>query len=223
MAKVWKTPGYRERQAARDAARKETVRQWRTVISDTTFPPLPTAPPPLPPVTETPLLQPKFKTMFKTKAPVERTDRFLNRYPKEWVYVKPDASIRGLACCGVKELDGIQTYHAFYRYELDSSYLVAREFIRIEPWELVQIVKNAYRGEFFGRDRPFIIFTDNHHNPFNEKGNAGQNLLEYILAHKLGQVFRTGRHLNGNSGNEIELFTWVVNWPALLDHTPTGD
>lgn len=156
------------------------------------------------------------------KKPV-RTDRFIESHPVKdgWTYSKPELVLnRRVQCCGVKEIHGIQHRHGLFQIGPEG-FTTASYTELVQPFEVISFVRDMYYTELNTRARPFLFFTDNHLGYEKKEPRAGQALLEYIVENKLGQVFRTGKHLNENSGARIEMFTWVVDWPQLLKFKPT--
>lgn len=150
-----------------------------------------------------------------------RTDRFAQSHPEKdgWYYACSELAPCDLMCCGVKEIHGIQGFHQLILRNRDGSVKTIESF-RIAPGDVVQAVQTWYSKKWQERTRPFLIFTENHVGYKRGEKVAGQVLAEYILKHKLGKVFRTGKDYNGNSNNRIELFTWNVDYGALLKHKP---
>lgn len=166
------------------------------------------------------MLQRVLPTKKPAPNPPARKDKFIHSHPEAegWVYSRPDLTFHGLYCCGVKELHGLQDVHRLSR---DRGTLEVQTF-RVTPEDIVARLQFYWTERWHERERPFIIFTDNHFD--YEKGEPfqGQRLTEFILEHNLGTVIRTGKHFNYNSGNKVECFTWVVNWPKVHAFSPEG-
>lgn len=78
--------------------------------------------------------------------------------------------------------------------------------------EMAQDIVNPTWGEL--RNPPaFVIFSD------AAKFGNGRRLAKYITDHKLGKVYATQPKLNLNSKNKIQVWTWSVDFPAVLKHT----
>lgn len=162
------------------------------------------------------------KGMFD-QSPVKRTDRFTESHPESdgWKFTPAPISVCGMHCCGVREIHGIQNYHTLQRWNKDGRVYDKRECFRVMPEDIVTKVIASHGTQNEGRARPFYIFIDNFDYGIEKKRKAaGQELLEYIVEHKLGKVFRTGKEMNENSGNKIECFTWVIDWAKLLKFQP---
>lgn len=61
-------------------------------------------------------------------------------------------------------------------------------------------------------DRPpaFLVFSD----AVNFKN--GRKLASYIKKNNLGALYGTQPKTNNNSGNKIQVWTWSVDWPAVI-------
>jgi len=90
--------------------------------------------------------------------------------------------VEDMSCCGVREIDGIQGQSA--------------------PLTLLDVAEHRFEED--GVNRAAYIFTD------TTDSRAGTKLAKYIKDHNLGDVIRTKARLNGNSGNRVVVWTWVV-------------
>lgn len=159
-----------------------------------------------------------FSTKNPRPTPPARTDKFIYSHPSAegWRYDPPDLSFKDMFCCGAKEFHGLQDFHRLDR----GSPVYEVQLFRITPEDVVARLQFYWAERWHERERPFIIFTDNHTGYGKGEPFQGQRLTEFILEHNLGTVVRTGKHYNGNSGNEVECFTWAVNWLKIHAFKP---
>ena len=168
--------------------------------------------------------EPRMTPRFGKKEPPPRKDKFIESHPPAdgWRFIEAPISIRGMHCCGVREIHGIQNFHVFEKGEHFQG-TFERDLIRVDAEWVVMKVKDSFAKNDERRARPVYIFTDNHDYHIDKKKGekwAGQALLEYIVENKLGKVWRTDKLLNENSGNKIECFMWAVDWGKLLKFKP---
>lgn len=158
-----------------------------------------------------------FPSEKPASSPPSRNDKFIHSHPsaKGWIYIPPDFSFKHMNCCGVKEFHGLQNRHFLRNLGIRK----VQTFL-VTPEDVVARLQFYWAERWHERERPFIIFTDNHADYTRGEPFQGQRLTEFILEHNLGTVVRTGKHYNGNSGNEVECFTWVVNWPKVHAFKP---
>lgn len=76
--------------------------------------------------------------------------------------------------------------------------LSEEQFKRVINGSLLSNTHNSFRQDYT------YIFSDTNF------GN-GSNLAKWIVNYGLGQLTETGWHLNPNSGNTINVWTWVYN------------
>ena len=94
--------------------------------------------------------------------------------------------------CGVLQLYGLSASPKTSVYEL--------------AWDIVE--------ELNWKSLPaFVIFSD------NTDRDRGRKLAAYINSHKLGKVYATQPKLNDSSGFKIQVWTWSIDWPAIVRST----
>lgn len=71
----------------------------------------------------------------------------------------------------------------------------------------VQSLVGAYQD--MSKDFEMVIFHD------AVRYGRGKKLCDFIRRHKLGKVTASKIVFNPNSDNNIQMWTWYVNWPAL--------
>lgn len=99
--------------------------------------------------------------------------------------------LHDLACCGVKELNGIS-------YDNHTPYALLLEFCK-------DFINNSDDPEF-----AHVVFTQ-----AGAKARYGINLAAYITRHKLGTIVRSAVAVNPNTSNPLVAFIWTINRPAL--------
>jgi len=90
-------------------------------------------------------------------------------------------------CCGIKELDGVETSAGAKETVLGAA----------EDWFNDDDNQGA-----------FIYFS-------TTQGDKGQNLAKYIKAESLGVVRKTSAKKNPNTGNMLTMWVWEVDKTAL--------
>lgn len=119
--------------------------------------------------------------------------------------------IRGLACCGVREISGLSWSRGR-----------AEDFMR-------EFCRREFSAEEWQRQpRAFYIFSQA--NPPNAGqvvtrydgrrrrlpvATYGDHFCAYIRGHHLGTVAETGSRRNPNSGNNVKVWVWAVDQEAL--------
>lgn len=124
--------------------------------------------------------------------------------------------LKSLHCCGLKELAGISSF-------ADPEALMI-ELVRPEvpdkpvPGQIPPEPKTLYMdlsSHGSGYEKPqvvrcaFIAFTE------ARAAGYGKKLRDYIIKHKLGTVTETENKMNTNSGNNIRVYMWGVDFAAL--------
>lgn len=119
----------------------------------------------------------------------------------EWVYAGliggNRITYREMLCCGVKELYGIQSKHA-YKNRVSAAY----QNIPVTAEEFLRKALDFIRG--MDRHRPFWIYT--------VAGDyvIGDHVKKIIEKNNLGPVFVSEPAHNYNSGNLVRVYLWTV-------------
>lgn len=101
---------------------------------------------------------------------------------------------RQIGCCGIREIDGLE-------YARDCKYALHEFLHRTKRNRL-------FRFAIFSESN----FTWNYHHGMTD---YGQKLAAYIKQHKLGKVTKSNTAQNPNSGNNVTVWIWSVDWDAL--------
>jgi hypothetical protein len=108
-------------------------------------------------------------------------------------------------CCGVRELAGIG--------EGNSSEFILRSFCN-----------EVYTNALFNEHQDITEGNEDRgnfaHVFFTQAGvgkTYGENLASYIQRHGLGNVVATPSMLNPNSGNNLKMWVWTVNWKTTAE------
>ena len=99
------------------------------------------------------------------------------------------ASLNGLSCCGVREIDGLRLFG------------VRKSMKDIAP----DILHGC----------AFVIFTGVVSENVSENAQYGQRFAKYIIKNRLGEVTASPRRLNPNSQNMLAVWIWTVDHEAL--------
>lgn len=105
--------------------------------------------------------------------------------------------VRRLTCCGVFEISEL-CFHKSPREAMTA---------------FVQVVLGPSHGILYNPSRfAYVMFTA----AGKEKPLVyGEKFKAYIVKEGLGTVVETGVNLNPNSNNQLKVFLWTVNHPAL--------
>lgn len=104
--------------------------------------------------------------------------------------------------CGIDQLS-----------DLDIPTVTLKVVTRFYQWE-IDAHSKSMRSQIGRGGSPtptFIIFSDVNGSMFN-----GPQLAAYITKHKLGDITKSPYAVNHNTGNNIRIWVWRVNWKALF-------
>lgn len=100
-------------------------------------------------------------------------------------------------CCGLREAGGLS--HSRTPTE------ALKEF-----WEETRTIKHEWSSGPVRRNKfRYVIFSG------TSRGKYAEKLKAHIEANKLGEVISTGYHKNPNSGNQLQVYVWTVDWEAF--------
>lgn len=99
-----------------------------------------------------------------------------------------------------------------------------RQIYNIEGWNKIYFdepglfIKEFYNGSYdpaWGRKFKFAIFS--HRSNGSEVGGTQtcKKIKEFIETNNLGKVMESDTEKNPNSGNDIQIYIWNINWPAV--------
>lgn len=88
-------------------------------------------------------------------------------------------------CCGLNVLENVSSHR--------------------EPSAVIRDMQKTMKGI----RAPYMVYSM----PTDYK--IGEELFEFIQKEKLGTVIKTDAVININSGNDLVVYTWTVNWKAL--------
>lgn len=104
--------------------------------------------------------------------------------------------LKGTSCCGLWDFADISTAQT--------------------PKEMVQYAASIFRSR---QKKAFVMFTGvigrvKGDHASSRPDNYGQALSDYITFHNLGQVWTGPSNINESSGNRLQVWVWVPNYPA---------
>jgi hypothetical protein len=128
----------------------------------------------------------------------------------------PAFRVQNLYCCGIKEIHGVQNQYAFSK---QGSGGYPCFYVPPCPAEQISFMQAAMGN--VDPPRPVWIFSDAYPNKKPKVDvPAGEAVAQYIEEHELGTVTRSGYHKNLNSGNFIQMYTWLIDNEAFFAHKP---
>jgi hypothetical protein len=103
-----------------------------------------------------------------------------------------------IACCGIREIQNLSIHKA-------------PETAMLSFVEQTSPEESYYDNSVLERRDKFryAIFSGTKRSRYVDRFAA------YILSNKLGEVVETGWNKNPNSGNQLKVCVWTINWDAL--------
>lgn len=102
----------------------------------------------------------------------------------------------GVSCCGIREMGGLSEHEGHME-----GFMREMGKHTIDP------------GTTTGSRWRYCIFSQ-----ANKGRKYGIELAAYIKEHNLGDVVETGWNVNPNSGNDLKVWMWTVDWDAFRAH-----
>lgn len=120
-------------------------------------------------------------------------------------------NIRETHCCGLGDMDGLQYHDDMGDDEYNAGLLPSPEDCVMSAWyerlAFVTFAQATFRTSLLDSDEAIAFYK--------VANRQGWKLAAYIRKHKLGTIVGGRKAVNPNSGNDLRVWLWTINRPAL--------
>src|SRR5258706_10363193 len=102
-----------------------------------------------------------------------------------------------ISCCGVREIAMLSAHRDA---EAAMKSFVEETSTVEDSWSSIRTRRDKFR---------YAIFSG------TKRSKSVDRFAAYITANKLGEVIETGWNKNPNSGNQLKVCVWTIDWDAL--------